>query len=406
MSMFLRTVTLKNYKSIARCRADFGEVTILVGPTGAGKSNFLDALRLVSDALRGSLDDALQERGGLAEVRRKSGGHPTDFAVGLQLKLAADTFASYGFEIGSAADGGPRVKREEAVIAGPDSPVTGHYFKVREGALVDADPDLKDKVPANRLYLGTVAAHPEFRPLFEPLSRIRFHDFAVAEMRKSQTHDSGRLLRPHGANIASVVGRLARDHPATFARIGGFLHAISPGLEDLDQVSLGPSQTLVFRQRIGAAKYPWPFFAHSMSGGTLRALAILTAVFQDAGDDDLKVPLVGIEEPETGLHPGAVRVLAEAFIEASRGIQILLTTHSPDLLGLEGFADARVHLVRNLAGISVLEPVEHAGIDAVRRDLYAIGHAPDSPSADRAAPRKADKVTQGDLFPGKPAMDA
>ncbi len=406
MSMFLRTVTLKNYKSIARCRVDLGRVTILVGPSGSGKSNFLDAPRLVSDALRGSLDDALQERGGLAEVRRKSGGHPTDFAIGLQLKLGADTFATYGFEIGSAVDGGPRVKREEAVIAGPASPVSGHYFKLREGEVVDADPDPMAGPRADRLYLGTVSAHPVFRPLFEPLSRIRLHDFAPAEMRKVQPHDSGRWLSPDGANIASVVGRLAREHPASFARIGAFLHAITPGLEDVDQVGLGPSQTLVFRQRVGAARHPWPFLAHAMSDGTLRALAILTAVFQDADDADPMVPLVGIEEPEAGLHPGAVATLAAAVMQASRRVQILLTTHSPDLLDLEAVAEAEIHAFRNQAGNSVIRPVGHAAIDAVRRDLHKVGQASGSAPVDAKSSNQPGKVTQGDLFPGKPAIDA
>jgi len=406
MTKFLRTVTLKNFKSIARCRVDLGEVTILVGPCGSGKSNFIDAPRLVSDALRDTLDDALQERGGLAEVRRKSGGHPTDFAIGLQLGLGNDRFASYGFEIGSAVDGGPRVKREEAVIAGPETPVSGHYFKVREGELVDADPDPMAKVRADHLYLETVSAHPVFRALFEPLSRVRFHDFEPAEMRRNQPHDSGRLLRPDGANIASVVGRLARDHPATFARIGTFLHAITAGLQDVDQVSLGPGQTLVFRQRVGAAKYPWPFFAHSMSTGTLRALAVLTAVFQDADDEDLRVPLVGIEEPEAGLHPGALAILAEAVMEASRRVQIVLTTHSPDLLELEGIAGARIQAVRNEAGNSVIRAVDTAAIEAVKQDLHRIGYAPEPPPEETEPKTQRGTVTQGDLFPGKPAMDA
>ena len=405
MSMFLRTVTLKNYKSIARCRVDLGRVTILVGPSGSGKSNFLDAPRLVSDALRGSLDDALQERGGLAEVRRKSGGHPTDFAIGLQLKLGADSFATYGFEVGSAADGGPRVKREEAVIAGPDTPVSGHYFKLREGEVVGADPDPMAEPRADRLYLAAVSDQPIFRPLFEPLSRIRLHDFAPAEMRKVQPHDSGRWLRPDGANIASVVGRLAREHPASFARIGGFLHAITPGLEDVDQVSLGPGQTLVFRQRVGAARHPWPFLAHSMSDGTLRALAILTAVFQDADDAGLWPALVGIEAPEAGLHPGALGALAEAVLEASRRVQILLATHSPDILDLEAFAEAKIHGFRIQAGNSVIRPVDHAAIDAARRDLHQAGYASGSAPVDPKSADRPGRVTQGDLFPGKPAMD-
>ena len=59
----------------------------LVGQNGSGKSNFLDALRLVADSLNSSLDHALRERGGIKDVRRRSGGHPTHFGIRLDFRL-------------------------------------------------------------------------------------------------------------------------------------------------------------------------------------------------------------------------------------------------------------------------------------------------------------------------------
>jgi len=69
--VFLRRVVLKNYKSIGYCDVKLGSLTFLVGLNGSGKSNFLDALHLVRDALSGSLDNAINERGGVNEVRRR-----------------------------------------------------------------------------------------------------------------------------------------------------------------------------------------------------------------------------------------------------------------------------------------------------------------------------------------------
>ncbi|HEY9593177.1 MAG TPA: AAA family ATPase, partial [Spirochaetia bacterium] len=86
-SIFLTNVVLRNYKSIARCDVGLGPLTFLVGPNGAGKSNFLDALRLVAESLNQSLEIALRERGGIAEVRRRSAGHPTHFSVQLAFRL-------------------------------------------------------------------------------------------------------------------------------------------------------------------------------------------------------------------------------------------------------------------------------------------------------------------------------
>ena len=73
----LNRLVLRNFRSIGQCDIALGPLTHLVGPNGAGKSNVVDALRFVTEALTGSLDQALNERGGISEVRRRSGGHPT-----------------------------------------------------------------------------------------------------------------------------------------------------------------------------------------------------------------------------------------------------------------------------------------------------------------------------------------
>ena len=73
-AVFLKRVALNNYKSIKVCGVSLGPLTFLVGPNGAGKSNFLDALRLTSESLNTSLEQALRDRGGINEVRRRSFG--------------------------------------------------------------------------------------------------------------------------------------------------------------------------------------------------------------------------------------------------------------------------------------------------------------------------------------------
>ena len=80
--VFLQRVILQNYKSIGHCDVRLHSLTWLVGGNGAGKSNFLDALQLVSDALNGSLDNALNERGGINEVRRAPAATPPTSASG------------------------------------------------------------------------------------------------------------------------------------------------------------------------------------------------------------------------------------------------------------------------------------------------------------------------------------
>ena len=86
------------------------QLSFLVGPNGSGKSNFLDALRFIADSLRFSIEHALRDRGGVNEVRRRSGGHPTHFGIRLEFNLE-DSQGHYTFRVGAKAGGGYDVQR-------------------------------------------------------------------------------------------------------------------------------------------------------------------------------------------------------------------------------------------------------------------------------------------------------
>lgn len=88
---FLQELTLKDYKSIGNCQIRLSDFTALVGPNGAGKSNILDSLSFVCDSLKNSLEFALRNRGGIAEVRRHSQGHPRWFGIRMKLGYPLDS---------------------------------------------------------------------------------------------------------------------------------------------------------------------------------------------------------------------------------------------------------------------------------------------------------------------------
>jgi predicted ATPase len=115
---FLTRFVLKNYMSIAASGVDLRALTFLVGPNGSGKSNFLDALRFTGDSLQSFLDNTLRERGGIAQVRRRSGGHPTHFGIRLEFQLPSAR-GHYAFKIGATKGGRfqPHVTVEYSVFA-------------------------------------------------------------------------------------------------------------------------------------------------------------------------------------------------------------------------------------------------------------------------------------------------
>lgn len=105
MPPFITSVALTNFRGIANCSVRLGSLNILVGRNGTGKSSFLDALAFLRDSIRESLDHSVRNRGGITEVRRRSGGHPTHFSIEVWFRLPSGANGKYGFRIGAVQGG-------------------------------------------------------------------------------------------------------------------------------------------------------------------------------------------------------------------------------------------------------------------------------------------------------------
>ncbi len=368
-STFITRVVLKNYKSIAACDVRLGPLMFLVGPNGAGKSNFLDALRFVADALRTSLDHALRDRSGINEVRRRSGGHPTDFSIRLDFTLREGTGGHYAFRIGARPRGGYEVQTEECVLRGPELLSHEAYFRVENGA-VSTSVKVAPAAATDRLYLVNASGLAEFRPVFEALSRMGFYNLNPDKIRDLQPPGPGELLARDGSNIASVLVQL---HPPAKQRIEEYLAKVVHDVHGVDVKVIGPKEMLEFRQGVTGSKHPWRFLATNMSDGTLRVLGILVALFQGNHDAQKHVPLVGIEEPEVALHPAAAGVLLDSLKDASHSTQILVTSHSPDLLDDNNLDVESILAVVAEEGTTKIGPVDEAGRSVLRDRLYTVG---------------------------------
>ena len=110
-----------------------------------------------------------------------------------------------------------------------------------------------------------------------------------------------------------------------------------------------------------------------MSDGTLRSLAVLVALFQPPASDGRTVHLVGIEEPESALHPGAAAVLRSALFEASRYTQVIVTSHSPDLLDDKPISAESIISVTSDKGETILGPVDEGSRSSICDHLFTAG---------------------------------
>src|SRR5262249_39044430 len=155
------------------------------------------------------------------------------------------------------------------------------------------------------------------------------------------------------------------------ARVGAYLREIVDDVESFDVVRLGDYETIGFELRAPPGHAPLRLNAANMSDGTLRVLASLVAAFQ------IQLPigpgLVAIEEPETSLHPAATRALVDALDEATLRSQIVLTTHSADMLDNPTIHPENVRVVEMVDGQTVIGPVDAASVEIVRKKLDTLG---------------------------------
>ncbi|MDP9190737.1 MAG: AAA family ATPase [Acidobacteriota bacterium] len=365
-SAFIENVSLVNYKSIGDVHVTLRPLTVVVGRNGSGKSNFLDSLHFVAEALLTTLGQAISTRGGAKALTHRWRG--PRLRIEISFRFADDRKGTYALVL---EDGLVEFEKLE-IDASDELPNAGYE---RAGVTVRAHVR-NERLPAmpavfpDRLALVSLSGHAEFREAFDALSSMRFYRFNPEAMRGLQDPDEGTVLREDGSNIASVWRRLQSSDPAALERLEQFLGAIVPEIGRIRPVQLGPKETLYFHQS-GAGLQELEFYASSMSDGTLRALGALVASRQ--GNGALSPAVVGIEEPETALHPGAVAALMDALHEASAKTQIIITSHSPDLLDHVDI-DTDALLVTDLRdGATTIAAVDGASRAAIRRDLYTPG---------------------------------
>ncbi|MFC5380087.1 AAA family ATPase [Aquipuribacter nitratireducens] len=383
----IRRVRLTHYRSIKSCDVGLGDLMVLVGPNGSGKSNFLDALRFTAQSLRDNLDNALRERGGVTEVRRRSTGHPTHFTIHLDFEWGSGA-GHYSFSVGARRNGGYEVTRESCHVSTAAFGSDKSYFELkRRGADVEiASSEYRiPAVTADRLLLVALSGSEPFSTVFHGLAGVNVFNINPDAIRTPQKPGPGDLLLRDGANLASVLDQLSREEPRRKAVIEQYLSTVVDGIVSADRRTIDAWETVEFRQRVRGSAAPWDFTASSMSDGTLRVLGILTAVL---GASSRLTSPVGVEEPETALHPRAAGLLLDAMREAADTRQVLVTTHSPELI--DGL-DNPDHLlaVRSLHGDTTIGRVDAAGTKALVERLFTAGELLRS---DQLQPEGADEA--------------
>ena len=396
---FLRRVRIRGYKSIAFCDVTLEPLTILVGRNASGKSNFLDALAFLRDLMEMRATEAVNERKGWRSIHCRTGSTPLiEMGVEGTFESFKSTWdADYSFSLEIADQNQIRVRQESLTLSqhGRDRRCG---YRIHEGDLewigrehfeddsewtseivpqqasandkLD-DPRLFKRRRYDRLLLSVVGTQP-FVDFAEGLRASCVYNFQPPAIRVHQPITASPILARDGANLARAIEGLREIEPVTIRRIGQYLKAIVPGVAEFYTQEYGDFETVRFRLEAKSDQPPLEFDASSMSDGTLRILATLVAAFQIVLPSGFP-GFIGMEEPETALHPAAMRALVAALDEATLRTQILLTTHSPDLLDAPEIKPANVRVVQMIDGQTVIGPVDEASVSIVRDHLSTLG---------------------------------
>jgi predicted ATPase len=393
MGPVVRSLILKRFRSVAVGRVDFDNPTFLVGRNGSGKSNIADALAFLAEAMTSPLPEVLDRRGGIANILHKTPQTPSPtlgFAIEIDnvevLRNSFEDFdkiaavdeglfarnianARYSLEIGTLTEYGFEVDREQCVFTRFDGS-KGWFDRRKKQLKTNVGPfaghTQSMRMPES-LALPGLPFIDAFLPVFQVLRSMRVYSIDPAQLREMQDPDSGTSLKRNGSNAASVLDEIKRRAPKNLKRIDEFLAAIVPETSAVTTVRHGKKLSLEFTQKWDQAKQ-LNFEAFNMSDGTLRAFGLLLAVFQRETPS-----LIVVEEPEASIHPGAAGAILDLLHHASRQMQVVVSTHSPDILDAKWIGDENLRVITWQKGATRVSNVSELSKKALKQHLAGAG---------------------------------
>lgn len=315
----LREISIKGFKSIRNLEhLSLENLNILVGANGAGKSNFVDFFRMLRAMAEGRLQDFITSKGG-ADGFFFEGPKETP-QIEANIHFGPN---EYRFILEPTATNQMMVKEEWTNFTGSYS---SGWRKKGGGKLESELPNWKDLPSSIKGDKLSVEAY-----VYESVSSwivYHFHDTSpLAPMRREQKIYDNRELNPNASNIAPFLLKLKQTDRQRYQRIRETIQLIAPFFDDflLEPEKKGDEELL--RLQWLQKGNTFPFQPWHLSDGTLRFICLVTSLLQP----NLPSTIV-IDEPELGLHPFALEVIANLFRETSEKTQLIVSTQSPTLL--------------------------------------------------------------------------
>jgi len=316
----LQRMSLAGFKSIREMHElEFKPLNVLIGANGAGKSNLISFFKLLNFVMTNSLKEYVA-RAGYANSLLHFGSQQTK-QISASLAFRMDRGKNtYELKLSHAAEDS-LIFTEEAVTWHED----GHPHPARTVLGVGVEKTLLNDPERQR-------SDPKVRVVRSLLSGARvyqFHDTSAGgPLRSKWKVDDNRYLFDHGGNLAPLLFYLREQKRETYDLIVGTIQQGAPFFEEfaLQPDRLNPAVIDLRWREKGTAYELGP---HQISDGTLRFMALVTLL--SLPPEDLPKIII-IDEPELGLHPSAIGILADLLRAASASSQVIVSTQSVTLV--------------------------------------------------------------------------
>ena len=347
----LESITVKGFKSIASIeKLKLGAINVIIGANGSGKSNFIEVFSFLHAIREGRLQDYVVKAGGADKVLHFGSKRTAQLEIAVNFRqdengyiirlepIAGDRLHPIMEEVSFSGDKwkyqNPRVGSGiEAGISEPNCPSTAKH--------------VRDQLDQWRIY--------------------HFHDTSASSpMKKTADVNDNRFLRSDGSNLVAFLYFLRQKHEASYRLIQHTVQRMAPFFDDfiLEPQRLNPSKIQLEWRHKGSDAY---FDASSLSDGTLRFIALATLLLQP---ERFRPSVIFVDEPELGLHPYAITLLASMIKQASVKTQVLVSTQSPLLL--DHFEPEDVLVADRVDGGTQLTRLDSARLESWLED-YSLG---------------------------------
>ncbi|MEQ1543685.1 AAA family ATPase [Methyloglobulus sp.] len=382
--MKIKQLNIEGFRSLKNINWSPGNLNVVIGSNGTGKSNLLRFLELISVSAQGRLGKYIQALGGMEPIVWD--GTATSIKFTLETSPIGGELGPEHYELELARLGlGSSYRIDKELLANSHKQRKGHekkpfkfleriaknavIFDENERAFVTAEEFVSDEESLLAIASGPFVSNHFIPPFQRELASIAvYHDLHVnkdAIIRQPSIARLEKRVDPDGQNLISVLHTLYTGDREFKRDINSAMKAAFG--DDFDELVFPPASDQKIQLRVRWKTLKREQSANELSDGTLRFLFLLTVLASPS-----PAPIIAIDEPETGLHPSMLPLIAEYAIEAATRSQVILTTHSPQFLDAFGTTRPTTTVAKWENGETILQTLRDEDLDYWLKE-YSLG---------------------------------